>query len=191
MATPSRILSERSYLKPPRTEDYLLVTFTLILVLVFLAFAIRPSVLTAYKLYRSIQEYKKIDSILTDKMISLENIRENYTQILAYDEDLQHAIPATAQEGQFLADINALAAQNEIDVASFYFSSKQDPNIPQKEVKLEIQGSYENIKNFLQGIQNLLRLVHITNITMEKSNSTVIGNQKVHVVVTAVIYYDK
>ena len=174
----SKILTNtrlRRYRKP-RTEDYMQITLTILLVVVFLAFAISPSVSTAFKLHKQIREYKILDEQLTQKILAMREVKANYKEITPDIHLLDQTIPNKPNDGRLLATLSRVTAASGTIITSTDFSESMGKPVNTLNINLEIIGNYESVKAFLNKTNNMLRIIKVDTITI-RENSRYIKNR--------------
>ena len=167
----SRILKDNRYKREISSQDYLQLTLSFLFVTIFLAFAIRPSVATALKLYKKIGEQEKQNRIMTEKIVSLREVKRTYLEITPYLASLNKAEPKTTDEGEYIRNLNFIAAENDVQIKSvnMKFSNEEAQGV--LEIDLVLNGSYQDLKSFTQDLNNLLRITTVDSISL-KPNST-------------------
>lgn len=88
-------------------------------------------------------------------------------------EELNALIPDTRDESSFLAQLAALADEADLDIQNFRPGPAEDShNLKRIRVQLTGAGSYECICTFLDGLQALPRLTHVSRMKIDPLNAT-------------------
>jgi Tfp pilus assembly protein PilO len=166
----SKILLDKRlrFLRAKEAQDYLQLSFVIIVIAIFTAFAIRPSVSTALKLNKQIEEYRKLDKDMSAKITNLRQARENYNRISQYISLIDETIPDSPKEGSLLRNINDTAAKNEVELESIEFIHMEAQNpLNELAVILVLMGEYQNLESFINDLNIFLRLVNIKRLSIE------------------------
>ena len=106
-------------------KNYLQITIMIVLLSIFIGFAIRPSIKTALELRKRIQEYSEIDQKYDQKILALRKIRNTYSALSQEIKLLDKALPSNPEEGNLLKTLNFLSAKNGLMITrtSFTYSN--------------------------------------------------------------------
>ncbi len=170
MTNRSKILIEPKdrYIKQDK-PDYLYISLTLIFLIIFIAFAIRPALVTSVKLRKNIATYNSIDEQLTAKIETMRKIRKLYKDIYADLIFIDKAIPDNRDEGTVLNYINYLDKKNGTKTTVVSFSSiEYDESLKLNVLtfNLRVSGKYENVKSYIKDLNNTLRIFDISSVNM-------------------------
>lgn len=176
MSKTSKLLLEDRLKKYNTQEfrDYLQITLTLLMATIFTAFAIRPSITTAFRLNKQVQDYKVVDKKLSDKILALRQARAHYNIIANNIARLDKSLPFDVEDGPVLTNINFIAAKNNIDVRSLNFDVSDSPDDQYKILTVSVvsSGEYPDVVRFLADLNNMLRIVNITSLNISQKKDT-------------------
>ena len=167
---------------------------TLVIICFFAFFAIKPTLITITKLNKELKEKQEVNKILEKKINDLNKAQISYAQVIDYLILVGRALPEKADFNQVASQINFLAFSNNIVLLSASFgkfdlvtpppqskASTIDQSVPERnrpldkkenkitevsalDFKISLLGSYANIKNFLQELENIDRVVQINSV---------------------------
>jgi Tfp pilus assembly protein PilO len=175
----------RIYQKPvARVSSALL--FTIFTIIFFAAFAIRPTLTTISELIRKIEDQREVLSDLKKKATVLGSVQNEYALVATKVPLLNTAIPTSESTKELLTMIEALASVHQIPITNitaqdFVITSGSDKN-KEKEIVVtaSLEGTYQELKNFLEDIDRLPRFTTIETIKFtppaaeaEKENSDI------------------
>jgi Tfp pilus assembly protein PilO len=142
----------------------------------FAFFAIRPTLVTIASLMKEIEDKEMIAQKLEEKINALSRARNEYDAISAELPLIEDALPQKTNPSLLVRQIETLASQNGVVLQSIQVG--EAPLLGEKEYKpqsteaklkekglsalnfsLSISGSYQNLKNFLQDLEELRRLI--------------------------------
>ncbi|MDO8741544.1 MAG: type 4a pilus biogenesis protein PilO [Candidatus Roizmanbacteria bacterium] len=167
-----------------KSKDYIYIIFFLLVFSVFIFFAIKPSLTTAYSLKKEEVDLTKIDKVYEEK---IDNITLIQTQIEENRDNLpllNQSISEQPQVNKIVEDIKKVADKNSVFInkATIVNVNFSKSNTEKQDVELKMEGSasFENVKNFITDIyaQRRLKLIKKLVINRDKE-STDSGNLKV------------
>jgi Tfp pilus assembly protein PilO len=101
-----------------------------------------------------------------------------YNSISSADIDkIRKFLPAGAAVSKFLIDVNTIVSQSEIDVQNISFSEDGIPLLDIAEdmrvltLTINVAGTYDEFRSFIALLEQNLRLIDITNITLVQSEA--------------------
>lgn len=173
-------LLERFYRNPVA-----LVSFELFLsigaILFLTIFAIRPTLLTMSDLVKQIEEKRRLQTQLTQKVAALNAAQESYNSLQGRLEVLEEAIPRGANLTYTLKVIEKLASDQGLVISNMtVLQVPQDPpaTTPLTElerlpmpIQLSVIGQYANIREFAEQLRNSRRSFVIERITFSTQDA--------------------
>jgi Tfp pilus assembly protein PilO len=114
----------------------------------------------------------------TTRLLALEpNVRSRYETLTreadAHERrrrEVLERIPEAAEEGEFLAQVAALAGQCELKLQNYRPGpSEKRPGYSQMDVSLDADGSYEEVCRFLAGLEALPRYCRLAGLTVDRT----------------------
>lgn len=143
-------------------------------VLFFALFAIRPTLLTMSDLIKELEEKRQLDTQLSEKIASLSSAQAQYLQLEPRLGVLDEAIPLQPQFYETLVMVEKSASDNNIVIMSMTLQtippeapSTQPLTLQKKQFlsfSVTVEGSYEEIKDFVNQLQSWRRLFTVENI---------------------------
>jgi Tfp pilus assembly protein PilO len=166
-----------------KTRTYGGIILSLVKIIFFVFFAIRPTLKTITQLIRQTKDQKKVAEEMEKKINSLAEAQRNY---LAIESDLpviEEAIPQKAEIALLTKEIEALAKEAGVDLKSLRFneialSADQQPKEKQEiKISFNVLGSYSNLKNFLRNLMSLRRVILVENFSFQtgKEDSSILS----------------
>lgn len=167
-----------------KSGDYIFIIFFLLIFSIFIVFAIKPSLTTAFSLKKEEIDLVKIDKVYEEKISSITLVQ---TQIEENRDNLpllNQSIPEQPEINKIIEDIKKIADKNSITIdrasivdinLSKSYKDKQDI-----ELKMEATSNFENLKLFVTDLFSQRRLKLIDNIEISRDKeSTNSSNLKI------------
>lgn len=161
------------FYKKTKTRTYSGIILSLITVIFFIFFAIRPTLKTITQLIRQTKDQKNVAAEMEKKITSLAEAQRNYLTVEPDLPLIEQAIPQNPEIALLTKEIEALAKQAGVGLTSLRFNEiPLTPNKLQKEkqevkISLSILGSYPNLKNFLRELMSLRRVILVENFSFQ------------------------
>src|SRR3989339_640315 len=150
-----------------KSGDYIFIIFLLLIFSVFIIFAIKPSLATAYSLKKEEIDLAKIDQVYEEK---INNITLIQTQIEENRDNLpllNQSISEHPEVNKIIEDIKKIADKNllTINKANIVDINLSSTNQELQDVKLimEVGASFDNLKQFVTDLFSQRRLKIIDN----------------------------
>lgn len=167
--------------KKPRT--YTGIVLSILTVVFFLFFAIKPTLVTITGLVKEIKDQKEVTEKLQDKINSLNQAQMEYNLIEANLYLVDQALPKDPRVSVLIKEIEALARQSSVTLDSFRVDKAQlkgeAPSGTSAPVGfyLSVSGEYQNLKNFLNSLSSLRRVALVKSFTFKstKTESQLLG----------------
>ena len=171
-----------------KSVEYIYIIFFLIIFSVFIIFAIKPSLTTAYSLKKEEVDLIKVDQVYEEKIDDITLIQ---TQIEENRDNLpllSQSISEHPEVNKIIEDIKKAADKNSIilnkaSIVDINFSktNKEKQNV---KLKMEVTTSFENLKLFMADIFAQRRLKLINELTVSRDDeSTSSGDLKVNLII--------
>lgn len=183
-------------LKSPIIKTYGYAIFTIVMTIVFIIFAIKPTLETILVLQKKLTSQQEIVSKLDEVIKSLQTAQDNYRKI---DDNIllkvNAAVPDNPDLTNLIRSLENTTAQTEASISALQFQPVViDQNSPKENYTLQelaftfnVEGSYDNLKLILQNLKSNIRLVTIDNLSFNK----VQGGKTLLMSVTGKAYYLK
>ncbi|MBI5358475.1 type 4a pilus biogenesis protein PilO [Candidatus Amesbacteria bacterium] len=164
--------------KRPIWRATLFVTLSLLLLIVLLVFALRPTLVTIAGLTGEIQSKRNIESQLNTKIANLQSMVQTYQKIQPQLYLIDTALPLQSKFGSLSDYLVKNASQTGVIVDSIVLGninlSNQSPSsqgLSDFEFSINIKGSYTQIHDILYKIENSRRLMFISSVQISRGNS--------------------
>lgn len=156
--------------------EYIYIIFFLLIFSVFIFFAIKPSLTTAFSLRKEELDLKKIDKIYEEKINNIVSIQtqteENRDNLFL----LSQSIPEHPEVYKIVEDIKKIADKNSLTInkasivdINFSKTDKEKQNV---ELKMEATASFENLRKFMTDIFSQRRLKLIDNLVINQDKES-------------------
>lgn len=164
-----------------KTTDYTFVVLFLLIFSMFIIFAIRPSLTTAFSLKKEEQDLNKVDKLYEDKIL---NIAQVQSLIEGNRNDLpllNQAVSNSPQVNKMFDDIKQAADNNgfvirkaNIGEVNLFESNKK--SLQTIKVTLEGEAKFDDFSKFYQAIFNQRRLKTIQNVKISNATDIAASN---------------
>jgi len=162
-------------LKREKTQKYITIVLTLVTSIVLGLFAINPTFSTIANLQKQIDDSTFVQQKLQQKINNLAVLQQKYTTIQPDLPIINDAVPATTQIPLFVAQIQAIAKNTSLTLASFQtsevnLSGPSAGKYSSFDFTLTANGTYQNITDFLTNITKFQRAVALKDIILSTEN---------------------
>lgn len=169
-----------TYIKPitrlPIVRSYGLTIFTLIIALVFILFAIKPTIETIFVLQKKLTDAESILQKVTQKANGLSLGKQNYQNLdPAVKEKVQTAIPDNTNLKTLIQTLEQVAKIHQASVSALQIQPltlepkiQSVGTISEIEFTFNIEASYPSMVSFLQDLKTSSRLITIDNLSLNK-----------------------
>jgi Tfp pilus assembly protein PilO len=147
---------------PDKKRSYIFFGFSILVSIVLIVFAIRPTVTTIARINKEIKEKERVNTLLEKKINTLNELDKQYTPNKEAFDDLEMIFPAGENFSLLLANMELVTTRNGHKLSSISFNKYKgkDYDITTKALKpytmtLSARGKEENILNFLQELEDL------------------------------------
>lgn len=171
-----------------KTADYLFIIFFLLIFSIFIVFAIRPSLTTAYSLKKEEVDLAKIDLVYEEKINSITSIQSQIEENRDNLPLLNQSISEQPEVNKIIEDVKKIADRNSIfikkaDIVDINFSktNKEKQNV---KLKMEVTTTFTDLRSFMKEIITQRRLKLIEEVSVSRDiETTDSGNLKVDLVI--------
>lgn len=149
---------------------------TLILVAIFVIFAIRPAIVTIGSLYSEIQAKQQLKQELKQKINTIVIAQQNFAQIQSKYQILEQVLPEQSQladagvqfrgllQNQNLTQPKTINFNLDVNLPDSVMST--DKNLQSVQISFKMPITYPQIKPFLDSIPNLQRLTYQNELSL-------------------------
>ena len=159
-----------------KSGEYIFVVFFLLIFSVFIMFAIKPSLTTAYSLKKEERDLTKIDKVYEEKIMSISLIQSQMEENRDNLPLLNQSISEQPEVNKIVEDIKKIADKNflTINKASIVDINLSQTNQEKQDIKLKIEAtvSFENLKRFITDMLSQRRLKSIDTLTISRDKET-------------------
>ena len=174
-----------------KNRDYFQISLTAGVLLIFLAFAIRPSLVTFMKTRKDISEYKKYSADLETKIQHLNGAKNIYDRNQNSIELLDKAIPLEPEDDKLISSLDYHAIKNLLIIENLNFGYSKDVNPASINFSITATGAYTDIEKFLADLDNILRTITVESLEIkpEEENNSESTTKAVTAVIKGKAYY--
>ena len=165
------------YVKNKASVSYFTLTLSLLTLSFFGLFAIRPTIITAVSLVKSVADLKALDLEYENKISSLVRAQSEYEQIREVLPLIDAAIPVTSNFSKlalkledFAQSSNILINQLQIDNVPISKQSQLSNKLQKFNFNLVATGDYPSISSYLQHLLNWQRIITIESLEFDLEN---------------------
>jgi len=163
----SKRLNTEEYIKmvkesPERKRGYLFAGATVLVSILLIIFAVRPTLLTITQINSSIKEKNRLSTALDAKISTLSALDKQFEDIGTNLDDLKLIYPADGNFSLLLANINPILSRNGFFLSGINFDRYSEKNITISSkvlipwsVKIAAKGKTANIINLLKDFEAL------------------------------------
>ena len=172
------------YYQKKQFQVYTGIIMSVVAVIFFLVFAIRPTVLTISNLVSEIKTQRKVAQQLQNKINSLSLAQSNYQQIKPKLPLINETLPNSTDFPKLIRQIEALGRKNNVVVKSIQFDNvsligegeavegltqTKTKDVQAFDFNFTAAGQYHELKSFLEDLNSLQRLVLVNNYLIQTS----------------------
>lgn len=158
-------------------------------VIIFLAFALRPTALTIISLYGQIQEKKQTTAELAQKLNDLQTANAVFANNQSFAPDVDTAINNAPKPDLVTEQIQALSAKDSVNIlgisiGDIFVSGSPVARKPaagtkplpdgalEMPISISIKGSYQSLSSFLKDLENLRTIINLDSVGISSSTSS-------------------
>lgn len=182
--------------KQEKTKKYTFIILTLVASILLVVFALSPTISTISSLQKQLEDDKFVEQRLSEKINNLSLLQQAYANIQNDLPIVLSAVPEKSEAPVLLADIQALAKENNLILSNFQTlpveiseNATSTKKFNSFDFNLNIKGEYQNMLNFLNELVNFQRITTVNNITISKIVEINITNLQLNIRGTA--YFKK
>lgn len=174
------------YKKRADLRAFLEIVLSIVAVIVFVMFALKPTALTIISLVQQINEEKKTLSSLTQKVNDLQKSGTLLSQNQRFINNVDIAVSSAPRPDTFAKQVEGISARNSVELMGIAIndvilvgspktvrvSGELEPlpeNANEMGYSLSLRGNFTNINSFLKDLENLRVISTIDSITISSS----------------------
>ena len=147
----------------PWMRASLYVVLSLLLVIVLLVSALRPTLITIAGLLGQIEQNRKIEKTLDEKIAVVRQAEEELQRIEPRLNVLDEAVPSEAMWGKFVGAVNQIATDSGITLGSMAINpeaaGKSGGGLARWGFTISGRGGYGAAKNFISQLESMRRII--------------------------------
>jgi Tfp pilus assembly protein PilO len=187
----------RQFYDRPIAQVSLELFFSLIAVMFFAMFAIRPTLVTMSNLVKEIQDKEELNQKLAQKIAALSSVQGEYLGLQDRLKVLDAALPSQPKFEEAVLIIEKIASDNKLTIIAM--EAKEIPKeeaatVPienqsrlSKPLTITVTGDYPAIRNFIDEIRNSQREISVDSILFSLSDER--GKKVLRANITTSIHY--
>lgn len=181
-------------IKNKKSVSYLTITLSLFTLSFFGLFAIRPTIITAISLFKSVSDLRKLNTDYENKISSIIKAQSEYEKIRNDLPLINAALPETTDIGKVAKTIEKFARKENISITQLQIDNVPISHLPSSGKLLNFgfsiigTGKYSSILSFISHLLNWKRIVNIDSLEFSKEESTTSGNLRL--TLKATTYYE-
>jgi Tfp pilus assembly protein PilO len=159
--------------KEEKARKFITLVLTFITLCFFGIFAIGPTFSTISKLQKELEDNKMVDDKLKQKINNLSILQGKYAELQGSLEDIYSAVPKGPEVAIFMGQLEQIAKINNVDLISvqtFEVQAVAKENVSKRyssfNFNLGVEGSYDNINNFLKTLAGMQRTVSLDSLSI-------------------------
>jgi len=179
-------------LKKPKNRVYTTTVLSFLTVSLFVWYAIRPTIATILTLRREIQDNTVVNAQMEEKIGNLVEAQAAYQNVTQRLPILKQAVPELPETINLLTQLRNLANESSATISSANAAAiplthtveakktrtiEKETTIPSTEItksdgvtttpiSITLEGSYDSIKRFIDGLSSMRRIVTITDMAI-------------------------
>lgn len=145
-----------------KNQGYIFTAITVVVAVILIVFAIRPTITTIIRINNEISEKKELNTSLDNKINALSQLDKQYTTSKDDFNNLKLLYPADNDFSLVLANIQPILARDSFSLSGISFDEYQNEDftvttkvLEPYSLKLSVVGSTANIVNLLKDLESL------------------------------------
>jgi Tfp pilus assembly protein PilO len=145
-----------------KNQGYIFTAITVVVAVILIVFAIRPTITTIIRINNEISEKKELNTSLDNKINALSQLDKQYTTSKDDFNNLKLLYPADNDFSLVLANIQPILARDSFSLSGISFDEYQNEDftvttkvLEPYSLKLSVVGSPANIVNLLKDLESL------------------------------------
>ena len=165
-------------MKNKKTSSYVSLILSLFSISFFGIFAIRPTLITAVTLSKSVAELKKLDIEYENKISNIITAQSQYEQIRGNIPNIDQALPKDAAFNQLANILEKFTGQSNLTIIQLQIDGSPISRLPPSGKVENIQfsiltnGNYLSSSDFIQHLLNWKRLITVESLELSKEGGT-------------------
>lgn len=170
-----------TYIKPitkiPLVRNYASTIFTLVTIIIFIFFAIKPTIETIIVLQKKLADSSQVLEQVTKKVENLSSAKQNYDHLdPTIKSKIQSQIPDNIALKSLIQSLEQTANDNQASISALQIQpivlEEKLPStmgsLSETSFVFNVEGSYQNLILLLQEVQRSARLISIDNVVLSQ-----------------------
>ena len=173
------------HIKNKKTASYLTITLSLMAFSFFGLFALRPTLITAVSLIKSVSDLKALNTEYENKIAGIIKAQSEYEQMREELPLLSIALPDNAYFDQVASVFEKLATTSNVTIAQIQMDSTSVSKAKSRGMLEKFgfivigTGDYPSISSYINHILNWRRIITLSTLEFVHDGSTTSGNLRV------------
>lgn len=170
-----------TYIKPvirhPLVKTYGSTVFTIVVMIIFIVYAIKPTVETILVLQKKLANSNEVLEKITQKTNNLTKAQQNYANLQPnIKSKIEAAIPNTVGFRSVIQALEQTAKKNDASISALQFqplvletkTEKKQDSLSEISFTFNAEGEYQKLISILQDLKSSDRLISIDNVSLSK-----------------------
>jgi len=174
----------RPYLYAEEKKSHTILGMTLFSLVIFGAFAIRPSIVTISRLQQEVKKAEEAKTFLDQKIQDLSQAQINYQLALEDIRLVDQALPPEPAVPAILETLALTAGKNNITLEATTFGDVSKETKPQTlPLTIKAAGEFPDLKNFISELENGIRQMDVKEVKIT------LGEENLVAEIESVVYF--
>lgn len=167
--------------KQPLFRASLFVVFSLVLLIALLIWALRPTLVTISGLLGTIEQQKEIEDKLNRKIVALQQAQQAYQQLQPRLTFLDGGLPTSLDMAVWARNVEQIASGSGIELVGINVEKIEvagtatEGGLVRIGFTMTAKGQYSQFRMFVVALENMRRVVDLSDIKIDKGGLTVKG----------------
>ena len=158
----------RPYFYAPEKKSHTILGMTLFSLIIFGAFAIRPSISTISRLNSEVKKAREAKQLLDQKIKDLSQAQINYQLALEDIKLVDEALPQDASVPAILETLAIVAGRNNVILEETRFGTIEGDNLKTLALTVTVAGDLTKIEKFISELENGIRQMDVQQVKMNR-----------------------
>ncbi len=158
--------------KKEKAQKFTTIVLTIISVIILAIFAINPTLSTIASLQKQLDDAKFVTEKLDQKINNLSVLQTKYETIKQDLPIIYDAVPKTEEVALLTGQLQSITTENNLAIVSMQVTDFVDSdNFSYITFNMSLQGTYENMLNFLNKAVSMQRIIDFTDINISTTDN--------------------
>lgn len=162
-----------------KTNSYITIGFTLLVIILLIVFAIRPTITKIVNIRKDIKEKDRISKLLDDRIQTLSSLENDFQETKDKFEFVPLVFPESERYVLILSNIEPIVNRNSFKLSSLTFDKfdGESYNISTSVLKptslrITVLGLYSNFVNLLKDLESLPMYIVVDSVSFGSSKAS-------------------